>query len=266
MKEISKLRSSIQCVDHLFTREIATITQEVETLDKRCRESVDSFSPADYSKLETSNKRDSASFSPELIFLFGNGKIFKNRDSILSDLLHVKEFQTVYNIFCAMLILLGVSIVMRNHFDSSSGKYIDWSVLSQSFGSPLVVAQIWALMFAWVSLGCVFMYTHAFLPLWLNLTLYFTHQCVLFLFGTLATLHFHLPTASGFITTCEQARFTMKLHSFFRAHVNGPPSSRYAEGMKVGREHAAASTVGRFFYFLFCPTRMRVSNVSYSFV
>lgn len=36
-KQIAKLRSSIQCIDQLFRREIDSITHEVDSLDQRCR-------------------------------------------------------------------------------------------------------------------------------------------------------------------------------------------------------------------------------------
>lgn len=48
----------------------------------------------------------------------------------------------------------------------------------------------------------------------------------------------------------------MKIHSFFRAHVSGSPATRYTAEMTIGKEYAAESTIGSFYYFLFCPTRM----------
>ncbi|KAJ3105055.1 Sterol O-acyltransferase 1, partial [Phlyctochytrium bullatum] len=144
------------------------------------------------------------------------GKIFRARDSRLNVLLQIKDIATVYNIFVAILPILFVSLAVQNYYET--GKFIDFSLMSNAFGRLDVVGPAWVCFFVYTVCGYFWKHTSLTMSPQVEVGLYVTYQTVFALTAAYVTLKFKLPPASGFIIMCEQARMSMKVHSFWREH------------------------------------------------
>eukprot|EP01121_Diplochlamys_sp_Union-15-3_P009209 TRINITY_DN2497_c0_g1_i2.p1 TRINITY_DN2497_c0_g1~~TRINITY_DN2497_c0_g1_i2.p1 ORF type:complete len:562 (-),score=61.64 TRINITY_DN2497_c0_g1_i2:13-1668(-) len=190
---------------------------------------------------------------------FGTGKIFCTRNSRLSELLLLPEFQTIYNIFVAVLFLFLISVMLKSHFET--GNAISFSLLIWAFGKLEYVVMVWSVM----QLFCfsAFSFKHLILSsvsshVWV--TMYLLFQFLFLLLPAITCLRLALPPASGFIIMCEQIRMIMKIHSFVRVisiskrhHVDDKKADA---DERVKDEHPFEHYV----YFLFCPTLLYRSS------
>ncbi|CAB4012843.1 sterol O-acyltransferase 1-like [Paramuricea clavata] len=149
-------------------------------------------------------------------------KVFKARQSVLTDLLEVSHIRTIYNIFVAILIVFSLNTLAYDYIEHGR-LVVDFSILTWAFGNTSVVVVTWILMqlqvllayplfIAWVS-------TRVTAPkvvdlIWLGV--FFVYLAILFIFPLNDILSNKLPPVSRVIITMEQIRFYMKIHSFVR--------------------------------------------------
>nr|KAJ3420373.1 Sterol O-acyltransferase 1 [Polyrhizophydium stewartii] len=237
--QLEQLQITAQLMSSNVTKELSRITNELEAMKTSCAARICSF--------------DSALASSGLSTKHGRNpgpKCFVPRDSLLSVMLHVKDFMTVYNIFVAVLPIVGITAMLQNY--AERGRLIDFSLMTYTFGSIDIVAQAWVVMFAWTAAGYAWKHINAFFPFPVVLPVYIAYQGALYYFAAYMAVGNRLPPASGCIVLCEQTRLSMKVHSFFRKHL--PTNSEPAETVyqknhggvrlyEVGFSHYMASTM-----------------------
>eukprot|EP00048_Salpingoeca_helianthica_P022771 m.20276 g.20276 ORF g.20276 m.20276 type:complete len:565 (-) comp7784_c0_seq1:74-1768(-) len=186
-------------------------------------------------------------------------KKFVARESKLTEMFQLQEFQTIYNIFVVVLIILSLQTLYDDLFahSHSLAKALNFELMTWAFGQVGTTSTIWCLMFlqtlaiyplfrAWTfnRLGSSYFYSF----------LYLLYQVILLVWPPLLVLHYHLPPASGLIVGCEQLRLIMKSHSFVRE--NTPLVTRLlklrdctaADLQNIGLDFS------HYIYFLFAPT------------
>jgi len=211
-KEVAE-RSSAICKKTSDTRkavmkELDVLCTEVEYFDAQQHQMIQKERAV---KENIKNRR----WSEDNYAIFGTGKIFYSRNSKLSELLRVSEFQTIYNIFVAVLVLFLISIMLKNHFEH--GNAINFSLLIWAFGKLEYVAVVWFAM--QLAVFAAFSFKHMILndfPAPFIIALYVVFQLLFFAVPAGACLKLSLPPASGFIVMCELVRMAMKVHSFVR--------------------------------------------------
>ncbi|KAJ3219546.1 Sterol O-acyltransferase 1 [Dinochytrium kinnereticum] len=144
------------------------------------------------------------------------GKVFRARDSRLNVLLQIKDIATVYNIFVAILPILFVSLAVQSYYET--GQFIDFSLMFNSFRRMDIVVSAWVGFFFFAVSGYFWKHSSKILSQKVEFLLYIIYQTTFALTAAYITLKFKLPPASGFIIMCEQARMSMKIHSFWREH------------------------------------------------
>eukprot|EP00744_Colponema_vietnamica_P010628 GILI01015002.1.p1 GENE.GILI01015002.1~~GILI01015002.1.p1 ORF type:complete len:607 (+),score=130.50 GILI01015002.1:145-1821(+) len=207
-------------------------------------------------------------------------KMFTKRDSMLSILLLDPNFQTIYNIFVALLVMLGIHIIVREWFET--GRILDMSLWVWCFGRfSDVVIPYWLLvsLLAFLVVPLVQVIVHFKLPFTIWLLPYTCLQLLLYTVACSACSVHSLPPASGFVIMCEAARLSMKTHAYFREKMlHGRSKVKFAEvnplallrSKRAGKEEkeekeekekrvriSIGSTeveIKRFLYFSFVPT------------
>lgn len=192
-------------------------------------------------------------------------KVHKRQSAPISKLLYSKDFQTIYNIFLAILLNIGIAELARDLLESNSS--VGFELFTGNFGKLDHVFKAWILMHIW-SFTTIIIVQQRHLP---SLFLCFLHIVTIIIQGTFVISHVidsKLPIASSFIVLCEMARFDMKMHSYFREKLlygNGENSYSKFIPFHLKSKFLEAQTpkiniksfyveAGRFNHFLFVPT------------
>ena len=192
-------------------------------------------------------------------------KVHKRQSAPISKLLYSKDFQTIYNIFLAILVNIGIAELARDLLESNSS--VGFELFTGNFGKLDHVFKAWILMHIW-SFTTIIIVQQRHLP---SLFLCFLHIVTIIIQGTFVISHVidsKLPIASSFIVLCEMARFDMKMHSYFREKLlygNGENSYSKFIPFHLENKFLEAQTpkiniksfyveAGRFNHFLFVPT------------
>ncbi|TPX31718.1 hypothetical protein SmJEL517_g04995 [Synchytrium microbalum] len=257
LSEIESLLASCDAMRATVVRELDRVTHDVNQLRRMAADRVNDFDPnfrVDSATMR--ERRHQRRWSHGSHLAFGSGKIFYSRQSRLSELLQTKDFQTIYNIFVAVLPLLFISICMQEYYQT--GQAINFSLLTYSFSHLDIVMFAWIVMFLYAVLGYRWKHAHSTMPLWVMIPLYIIYQIAFSLFASWVVLKYQLGPASGMIVMCEQVRMSMKLHSFFRAYMLGPPEGRSPQTVDHSSNFSSRPShdagFSHFIYFIFSPT------------
>lgn len=178
------------------------------------------------------------------------------RESPLTAMLTISHFQTIYNIFVAVLLLSFTNTVLHNIYES--GSPIDLSLLFWCFSKLPEALGIWLCMMVWsftaygIQSGLV---TRA-LPPWIAYTLYAITVIVKHLAVSIYVRVNEYPPATSLFLMCEAVRITMKMHSYLMVNrllrkFKGAPE--FTDDISV-KEYPQNITFGNFFEFLWLPT------------
>ncbi|TPX44434.1 hypothetical protein SeMB42_g02761 [Synchytrium endobioticum] len=260
LAEIENLLVSCDVMRSTVTRELDRINHEVNQLRRSAHDRLTELDPdLVVDSASTRERRYQRHWSVGDHIAFGSGKVFYSRESRLTELLLIKDFQTIYNIFVSVLPLLFISICADEYYQT--GTPINFAVLTSAFAKIDVVWVSWIILFSYAMIGYRWKYAYKVMPLWLMISLYVLYQAGFALFAGWVTLRYQLPTASGMIVMCEQSRMSMKLHSYFRAYMCGPPEGRAKPSHDAAIHMLPTKQSGRgeagfshFIYFIFCPT------------
>lgn len=190
-------------------------------------------------------------------------KVFVARESKLTEMFKLQEFQTIYNIFLAILVILSLQTLYDDFFTHSLAKALNFELMTWAFGQVGVTSTIWMLMFIQTLLIFPLFRFWAFSRLGSNLFylfLYLAYQVFMLVWPPLLVLKYHLPPASGLIVGCEQLRMIMKTHSFVRENVPlvkpllKLPDCTPADLRSIGLDFS------HYVYFLFAPTLLYRSS------
>lgn len=140
--------------------------------------------------------------------------VHKARPSFISEMLKVSDFKTIYNMFCAVMIWVFLSILIENYIET--GHPLDLSLFFWIFSDFPYAASLWVLMF--VTSFSVVPIQQSVVKNYISTTIAF-----LIYLGIFISLHYFIvsaciirkfPPGAGFFVMCELVRFTMKMHSF----------------------------------------------------
>ena len=173
-------------------RELDRINHEVNQLRMSAVDRVNDFDPnfrADSATMRDRKHKKSWSVGAHLAF--GSGKIFYSRESRLTELLSIKDFQTIYNIFVSVLPLLFISICAQEYYQT--GIPINFAVLTCSFAKIDVVLVTWLVLMSYAMLGYRWKYAHNLMSLSVMIPLYLLYQAGFALFAGWVALRYQLP-------------------------------------------------------------------------
>ncbi|KAI8834482.1 hypothetical protein BC829DRAFT_407095 [Chytridium lagenaria] len=255
------LKEQLQHLDHV-RENVAQVVYNVDQLYESSLNKIRQFDNDFRDKGEAPAKRvDPPQGSPVHRPL--PGKIFKARDSRLNVLLQIKDIATVYNIFVAILPILFISLGVQSYYET--GKFIDFSLMSNSFQHLDIVAASWVGFFLLTLTGYLWKYSSQVLNRNVEIVLYVLYQTGFALTAAYITL------TSGFIVMCEQSRMSMKIHSFWREHSalawKTDAENEAKPGVRLG-----SVGLSHYLYFIFCPTLLyrtpfvRWSRVVFHFI
>jgi len=184
---------------------------------------------------------DPARIASERTRLASKHKVFRSQDSLLSDMLRLPEFQTIYHVFIAVLMVFGTSVVLEEYIEKRV--FLELRMLFWSFGKFDVVVKIWVAMFACSFIPCqlLTLWVNRYLPTWVYLGLIGLLQSSYFIFPAMVVRHHQLPIASAIIVISEQVRLVMKMHSFVRESYKMAMADRFKSG-KSDSDSARAPT------------------------
>lgn len=178
------------------------------------------------------------------------------RNSLMSEMMKVSHFQTIWNIFSAVLVITFMNILLHNYFES--GIILDFSFWVWCFGGASLSAGVWVAMFVLSLLAYPIQrlivskavsFSFAFF-------LYFVLQAILVVGATTARVVLDIKPATGFFIMCEMIRLVMKMHSYIM--VNRELHLCKAQGLYKDDpsviEYPNNVTFGNYFYFLWAPT------------
>ena len=196
-------------------------------------------------------------------------KVHRKQSAPISKLLYNKDFQTIYNIFLAILVNIGIAELAQDILNTNNVvDPLGVKLFTGNFSKFDSVIKIWVVMFTW-SYSTILLVQISNLSIYLIFLLHLL-SIVLLGFATITyTLEVHLPIASSFIVLCEMIRFCMKMHSYFREkmlHGKGPNKftpflPKYAVGYDQGSIQipkinilSLAEELQRYTYYQFAPT------------
>lgn len=191
------------------------------------------------------------------------GKVFLPRESKLTDMFQLPEFQTIYNIFIVVLVILSLQTLYEDVSTHSLSKALNFELMTWSFGQVGTTSTIWTLMFLQTLIVFPLFRLWAFRRLGTHpiyLILYICYQVFLLVWPCAAALHYHLPPASGLIVGCEQMRLMMKIHSFVRDNTPAVISVIKLKDCTTVDLQKLGLDFSNYMYFLFAPTLIYRAN------
>jgi sterol O-acyltransferase len=196
-------------------------------------------------------------------------KVFKRQSAPISKLLYSRDFQTIYNIFIAIMVNIGIAEMARDLLDSNEvwGLYM----LRDNFDKTNIVIQTWLVAFilSFFPVVLVQMWNKGvkFIVL---LPFYVLLQIACFAHACWAVRHHDLPIASSIVVMSESIRFGLKMHSYRREkcmHSKPNPYQkfipRFARELGVTEDDlqlpsitidSFSDEISKYLFFLFVPT------------
>lgn len=172
-------------------------------------------------------------------------KVHIRQSTPISRLLYSKDWRTVYNIFFAFMVNIGIVEFVREIAQAESYLF-GWDVIESSFANFSGAVYLWLLMFMFSLLSVVLMQIKkSGLP---TLFIIFLHLSLLtsgLYYSSVWARDYELPLASSIMFTCEALRMLMKMHSYVREKLVKPSEMPIKSGFVEMK---------RFVYFSFAPT------------
>ncbi|EDV27251.1 uncharacterized protein TRIADDRAFT_22890, partial [Trichoplax adhaerens] len=199
-------------------------------------------------------------------------KVFIPRQSVLTKLLEVSHFQTIYNIFVALLIVIILNTVCLDLLEKGRID-IEFEILTGSFNKLSTTISIWLAMLSTTLLVYpVFhhwaKHTNSFSFDIVWLLLYVAYLIAFLVIPAMYVTKHKLALASSMIVVTEQTRLMMKVHSFVRE--NARSILNYLKHVETTSQPFPGFS--SYLYFLFCPSLIyrneypRTANICWSYV
>lgn len=165
----------------------------------------------------------------------------------ISRLLYNKDWRTVYNIFFAFMVNIGIVEFVREIAQAESYLF-GWDVIESNFSNISGAIYLWMVMFlySFISVGLVQMRQWG-LPRTAVLLAHLVSIGWGVYYACLSARRQALPLASCIMFMCEALRLLLKMHSYVREKLLRDPSSPMPIS-ELGTE------MKRFLYFSFAPT------------
>ncbi|GAA54866.1 sterol O-acyltransferase [Clonorchis sinensis] len=217
-------------------------------------------------------------------------KVFRQRESVLTELFELSHIRTVYHMFVAVLVLFSLNIICHDLFGGSTGEYNDHVTFFQyAFGGFREVILFWLGMLAttlfvpflgflvWCT--CRPAVSNPVIFDWIMLVCYVIYQIAFMIIPVQFTVRHQLPPASTATVVLEQVRMFMKSHAFIRTSVSTAfqrleDSKHKQKDHKINHHssHSWSPDFSHYLYFLFAPTLVyresypRTKHIRWSYV
>eukprot|EP01130_Rhizamoeba_saxonica_P013391 TRINITY_DN5717_c0_g1_i3.p1 TRINITY_DN5717_c0_g1~~TRINITY_DN5717_c0_g1_i3.p1 ORF type:complete len:462 (+),score=36.47 TRINITY_DN5717_c0_g1_i3:373-1758(+) len=135
-------------------------------------------------------------------------------ESVITQLMKISHFSTIYNIFAGILIIAMSNIVVNNYLENSG--ILDISLFLWCFGNITYAVCIWFVLFigSWFAFGLQYLISFGFLSRKIAYTVYYTLLSLVLYYVPSVITYYELPPASAAFVSCELVRLAMKNHSF----------------------------------------------------
>ncbi|XP_053668211.1 sterol O-acyltransferase 1-like [Anopheles marshallii] len=189
-------------------------------------------------------------------------KVFRARDSPLTDMMAVRHIKTIYHIFVVMLIILFLYTVVHDLVDTGI-IYLGFRPIIAGFGKFHIALMLWCCMqtSTFLLYPCFRMWAanhrnckQGKLWDWTALVLFVSYQCGFIVAAIKAHLWFDLPPASGVTYLMEMTRLLMKAHAFVRSNVPKALISRTSDETIHANTFYVLPSFAMYVYFMFVPT------------
>lgn len=198
-------------------------------------------------------------------------KVYENKDSLLTESSkRGKEAHTVFNIFVAILILVFLKIFLHDRY-TKGHSFMDVSLLYEIYTDIYNFWPYWTMNFLY-SFVVVF-FVKLIVAFKLPNVVYLPIYAVIIILNYVCPMYVSLALTDslfvGMILTCEMARFSMKMHAYFREKLLHCTPNQYktfvpnfAKKKGVTFEDlnmpdinmgSLFTEIKRFNYFLWCP-------------
>ncbi|KAF7259174.1 hypothetical protein EG68_03632 [Paragonimus skrjabini miyazakii] len=213
-------------------------------------------------------------------------KVFRQRDSVLTELFQLSHIRTVYHMFIAVLVLFSVNVICNDIL----GDHTDFNTahlhfFQYAFGGLREVLLFWIKM----KTSTLFIPFLGFLiwcsrrpqiskPVpsdWIFLAFYICYQIGFIIIPIRFVFQNQLPPASTAIVILEQIRMFMKAHAFVRSSAETLLQKLQKDSVKPQVETKRAPwypDFSHYLYFLFAPTLIyresypRTNEIRWSYV
>ena len=234
-------------------------TQQLQQIMLKFNSSIESSTES----LKVQYKTSQNTPSPTKLFI---EKVHKKQSAPISKLLYSKDFQTIYNIFLAILLNIGIAELARDLLDNNDTSIA--TLFTGNFSKFDAVIKIWVCFVVWSYFTTILVQLRH-LPFSLLVLLHLSSILLQAFVAVTYVQVSELPIASSFVVLCEAIRCCLKMHSYFREkflHGNGENSYKhfipsYAQG--VNQSDIALPRINieswsvelqRYTYYLFAPT------------
>lgn len=210
---------------------------------------------------------NSAFFHPTSLF-----RTHFARQSLISEMLQISHFQTIYNIFVAIFCIAFTNILLSNYMEK--GVFLEFDLFFWCFGQFGNAALIWLALFC------------------LSFTAYFLQEIIVrkalsprFAYAihalTILAMYSFLPwyvvmraypPATAFAISAEMVRLTMKMHSYLMVNMQLRHAKERKSTDESVKEYPGNVSLGDYWMFLWFPTLIyqpsypRTESVRISFV
>jgi len=178
------------------------------------------------------------------------------RNSLMSEMMKVSHFQTIWNIFSAVLVITFMNILLHNYF--TSGIILDFSFWGWCFEGFSTAMVVWVVIFTLSLLAYPLqrLIVSELVSFPFAFCLYLSLQALLLVGTTIARIRFDFKPATGFFIMCEMIRLVMKMHSYIMVN-RQLQLCKAKELFKTDPSvmgYPKNVTFGNYFYFLWAPT------------
>lgn len=195
------------------------------------------------------------------------------RQSLISEMLQISHFQTIYNIFVAVFLIAFANTLLSNYMEK--GVFIEFDLLIWCFGQAPNAVLVWLTIFC-ISFSAYFL-QEAILKKILSPHLAYTIHAII-ITTEYVLLPWYVvgvrkyPPATAFAISAEMVRLTMKMHSYLMVNLQ----LRHAKDKKSQdesvKEYPGNVNIYNYWLFLWFPTLVyqpsypRTDSIRFSFV
>jgi sterol O-acyltransferase len=174
-------------------------------------------------------------------------KVHIRQSTPISRLLYNKDWRTVYNIFFAFMVNIGIVEFVREITEAESYLF-GWDVIESNFSNIRGAVYLWTavFLFSFISVGLVQVKRWG-VPRAIVLLVHFLSIGYGVYYSCLNARVQALPLASCIMFMCEALRLLLKMHSYVREKLLRDASSQMPVSDLV-------TETKRFLYFSFAPT------------
>ena len=177
------------------------------------------------------------------------------RQSLISEMLQISHFQTIYNIFIAVFCIAFTNILLNNY--AEKGVFIEFDLFFWCFGQISDAALVWFVFFC-LSFSAYILQLGIIKNVLSPRVAYTIHAVIIV--GMYSFLPWwavkvrKYPPATAFAISAEMARLSMKMHSFLMVNMQLRQAKEMKSTDESVKEYPGNVTFKNYWMFLWFPT------------